>query len=106
MLRFALQPRLSRSGMTLTELSRRTGIPQPSLSRYANGRCDITLRQLGRIAAALKVPPAALLQDRSPTRDLRREIANRGRRGAREDKSWVSRLHHSLCRHYRRVRPA
>jgi transcriptional regulator with XRE-family HTH domain len=91
-------------GITLERLARLTSIPQPSLSRYNTGRCDITLRQLGRIADALGVSLDALVEDTSLTVEFRDTIRRMERTATRSDKAWVTRVMADLQGHYRRAR--
>jgi transcriptional regulator with XRE-family HTH domain len=93
-----------RRGITLQELARRTSIPQPSLSRYNTGRCDITLRQLGRIAQALGVELEALVEKTSLTAEFRDVIRHMERTATRSDKAWVTRVMADLQRHYKQAR--
>lgn len=93
-----------RHGTTITDLARRTSIPQPSLSRYNTGRSDITLRQLGRIALALGVGVEDLVDSNVLTKDLHREIGSVERTALKRDKAWVSGVLADLQQHYRKVR--
>lgn len=93
-----------RRGVTLEQLARLTSIPQPSLSRYNSGRCDITLRQLGRIAQALGVELDELVENTSLTAEFRDTIRGMERTATRSDKAWVTRVMSDLQRHYRRAR--
>ena len=93
-----------RRGITLEQLARLTSIPQPSLSRYNSGRCDITLRQLGRIAQALGVDLDELVENTSLTVEFRGTIRRMEQTATRSDKAWVTRITADLQRHYRRVR--
>lgn len=52
-----------RAGLSLTELSAKTGIPISTLSRYQNGS-DVPSSALQKIADELQVPMSALLQQR------------------------------------------
>jgi transcriptional regulator with XRE-family HTH domain len=51
-------------GLNLHELARLTGISAPALSLIETGKRDLRLTTLVRIAAALRVAPGDLLQDR------------------------------------------
>jgi transcriptional regulator with XRE-family HTH domain len=53
-------------GLSLEQLARLTGISSPALSLIETAKRDARLTTLGRIATALRVPLAALLDDRSP----------------------------------------
>jgi DNA-binding Xre family transcriptional regulator len=60
----ALREERERQGVTLAELSRRTGIDQAALSRLESGRHDNpTLSTLCRVAAALGKRIACVLRD-------------------------------------------
>jgi transcriptional regulator with XRE-family HTH domain len=93
-----------RRGITLEQLARLTSIPQPSLSRYNSGRCDITLRQLGRIAQALGMDLNQLVENTSLTTEFRDTIRRMERTATRSDKAWVTRVTTDLRRHYRLVK--
>jgi transcriptional regulator with XRE-family HTH domain len=93
-----------RRGITLKQLARLTSIPQPSLSRYNSGRCDITLRQLGRIALALGTDLNELVDNESLTAEFHGTIRRMERAATRNDKAWVTRVMADLQRHYRQVR--
>lgn len=90
----------------LTELSRMCGIPQPSLSRYQNGRSDITLRQLNRIVLAVSCDLNDILQEKPDLLDLcLRKLSRRKKNKLfREDKSWVSQVIYDLNKHYSSVK--
>ena len=51
-----------RAGLTQVRLSAATGIDQAAISRMENGRQGITLAQLKRIAVALGLTPADLVE--------------------------------------------
>ncbi len=51
------------AGLTQVQLSEATGIDQASISRMESGKQGITLEYLKRIASALGVEPAVLMQD-------------------------------------------
>lgn len=91
-------------GITLSELSKRTLIPQPSLSRYASGKSNITLRQLSRIALALNVELEEILQNNILTEKYREEISRKERDNRKQDKAWVTRVLCDLQSHYSKVR--
>ncbi len=103
MYRLTLGRACRNSGMTLTELSRRTGIPQPSLSRYAAGRSDITLRQMSRITLALGCDIEDLVEQDSLLSTCAAEIRERENAPGDNDKSWVTSVVVDLTRHYRSV---
>ena len=90
--------------VTLTELARRTSIPQPSLSRYESGRSDITLRQLSRISLALGAAFDEFVEDVSLTSEMKRVIARMRTNKAGADKQWVTRLLADLQEHYSKVK--
>lgn len=56
--------RLAR-GLSQRELAELTGMTKANVSRVENGRQHYTQRSIESIAAALKVPPSALLLNRS-----------------------------------------
>lgn len=91
-------------GITLSELSKRTLIPQPSLSRYASGKSNITLRQLSRIALALNVELEEILQNNILTEKYREEISRKERDNRKQDKAWVTQVLCDLQSHYSKVR--
>ena len=98
MYRLDLKDACSRRGMTLSELAERTGIPQPSLSRYISGRRDITLRQLGRLALALDVGIEDLVREDSLTSLFSRQLRAIERTAVKKDKRWVLSSHDNLQR--------
>ncbi len=51
------------AGLTQVQLSEATGIDQASISRMESGKQGITLEYLKRIASALGVEPAVLMQE-------------------------------------------
>ena len=99
-----LKEACSEKGITLTELARRTGIPQPSLSRYISGGRDITLRQLGRIAVALGVSVHALIENEDFEEEFVEVMQAMERRSVQEDKAGVLYVLENLQRHYHEVR--
>lgn len=50
-----LRRAMSESGHTRYELSKHTGIPQSTLSRFANGVTDMNLATADRLAEFLKI---------------------------------------------------
>jgi DNA-binding Xre family transcriptional regulator len=81
--------------ITLSELSRWTGIARVSLSRYAHGAQDITLGQLFKIASSLGCSLGELVDDREDlaTPAWRKAIRKRSSdRAHKKDKSWVPRV--------------
>ena len=99
-----LKETCARQRITLTELARRSSIPQPSLSRYESGACDITLRQLNRIALALNVGIEQLIHQGTFLQDLRGTIEAMEKSVSRQDKVWVTRVLSDLQEHYRKAR--
>lgn len=63
-LRLNLRPFRERAGLSQAELARRSGVPQPSISRYETGTAPtVRLEHLARIAAVLGVrQPGDLLR--------------------------------------------
>jgi transcriptional regulator with XRE-family HTH domain len=53
-----------KKGITQAKLAQKAGIPQPNLSNIEKGKQDLTVSTLKRIAQALEVPAALLLEDR------------------------------------------
>jgi HTH-type transcriptional regulator, competence development regulator len=53
-------------GLSLKQLARLTGISSPALSLIETAKRDARLTTLARIAAALRVPLASLLDDTAP----------------------------------------
>ena len=62
-------------GLTQSELSRRSGIPQANLSKIEQGRQDPTVSTLVRICRAIGVPPTELFTEEPPAR---RPLLTRG----------------------------
>ncbi len=54
----------TQKGWTQAELAQRAGLAQANLSHIEQGRRDLTVSTLVRLAAALEVRPAELLEDR------------------------------------------
>ncbi len=52
-----------RKGLTQAQLAAKCGIPQPNLSNIEKGKRDLTVFTLVRIAAALGLKPAQLLEE-------------------------------------------
>jgi transcriptional regulator with XRE-family HTH domain len=73
-LRVNLRPFRERAGLSQSELARRSGVPQPAISRYeAGGTPTIRLEHLARLAAALGVRrPGDLLAATPKTKRGRR----------------------------------
>ncbi|RIJ77537.1 helix-turn-helix domain-containing protein [Nakamurella silvestris] len=61
-----------RAGLSQSELSARTGVAQPNIAAYETGRRSPSSDMLGRIFAALRLPPSVLVARR---RDAVLEIA-------------------------------
>ncbi|MBX6169035.1 MAG: helix-turn-helix transcriptional regulator, partial [Thermobispora bispora] len=55
-------------GISLRELARLVGVSPGTISAIENGKTGITIARLSRIASALGVPPAALLEEPPPER--------------------------------------
>ena len=53
------------SGLNLHELARLCGISAPALSLIENGKRDLRISSLFRIASALRIEPTTLLQDQT-----------------------------------------
>lgn len=53
--------RLALDGRSMAWLSEKTGIKQDRLYRLSSGRVEVTLGEVGLIAAALNVPAATFL---------------------------------------------
>lgn len=87
-------------GITMSELSRKSGIPQPSLSRYAAGKSDITLKQLSRIATALGVGLEKIVETDILTEQYEARIKRTERDEQQKDKAWVTAVLCDLQRHY------
>lgn len=49
-------------GWSQAELARRSGVPQPTISRMEAGTESVNLRVLEKLASALEVHPAALIE--------------------------------------------
>lgn len=54
--------RINDSGVTVVWLCGATGIPRSTLTRRLSGHSSFTLNELERIAGALRVPVAGLLE--------------------------------------------
>lgn len=48
-----LRQAIAKSGLSLNELARRTGVPQPTISRFMSGLTDMRLSNAAKIAAEL-----------------------------------------------------
>ena len=64
--------------LNLDQLARLTGISAPALSLIETGKRDARLTTVAKIAAALRVPLSALLDDTSPGPDARTKDASQG----------------------------
>lgn len=53
-------------GLTQAELARRAGIPRPNLSAIEQGRHEVSLQTIRRLAAALQVRPGVLVDGVPP----------------------------------------
>lgn len=67
----ALQVIRERSGLSVSELARRSGVSQPHLSNLERGRRDASPATVKRLAVALDVPILALLADPGAASDAR-----------------------------------
>lgn len=65
-------------GLTLHELALLSGVSSPALSLIENGKRDIRLTSLFRIAGALRVGAGDLLEERSADVPIADELAGRG----------------------------
>ncbi len=61
----------SRKGWTQAELAQKIGIAQANLSNIEKGKRDLTVSTLLRVAAALEVRPAKLLEERPPRKTFK-----------------------------------
>ena len=73
----------SRRGLTLADVSARTGLPVPTLSKLENGRISFTYDKMMQVARGLEIDIAQLLSsetmDAPPMRlNARRSIARKG----------------------------
>lgn len=81
--------------ISLSKLSRSTGIARVSLSRYAHGRQNVTLKQLFKIASFLGCSVSELIDEREDLKspEWQNRIASIQRQcRPQTDKSWVPRL--------------
>ncbi len=91
--------------ITLTELALRSGIPQPSLSRYVTGKSDITLRQLSRLSETLGVDIEDILERKeSFTKKYSHAIYVREKSEQKKEKKWISELLWTLRGHYLKIK--
>jgi len=88
--------------VTISELSRKSGIPQPSLSRYASGKSDITLKQLSRIALALGTGLEKIVETDIVTERYKSRIKRMEEESVRQNKAWVTTVLCDLQRHYKK----
>lgn len=51
-----------RNGISINELAKITGIPQPTLNRYQQGKSEPTLTNLVKIAKALEITVNDLIE--------------------------------------------
>ena len=61
----------SRKGWTQAELAARAGIAQANLSNIEKGKRDLTVSMLVRLAAALEIRPAQLIEEKIPAQTFR-----------------------------------
>lgn len=91
--------------MTLSEMAFKSGIPQPSLSRYSSGKSDITLRQLNRLCTALDLKLNNLLEEKKDfLKNNEKILALKEKQETGSEKAWVSRVMWELNQHYLKVR--
>lgn len=64
--------RLSK-GLTQAELAKRADIPRPNISNIENGRADVSLTSLRRLADALELSLGSLLEKEPPRNVIGRE---------------------------------
>ena len=88
--------------MTMSELSGKSGIPQPSLSRYARGKSDITLKQLSRIALALGVGLEKIVETDIITERYKSRIKRIEKESVQQNKAWVTTVLCDLQKHYKK----
>lgn len=87
--------------ITISQVALKSGIPQPSLSRYISGRSDITLRQLNRLSYALGVGIKELLQEEDSFLEKHKNKIEKYQDNVqKEDKEWVSNVLWDLRKHY------
>ncbi len=60
-IRIKLQEAIKQSGMTQTELAKKTGIIQQSVAQYLSGRAMPALDTFANLCVALDVDPAEIL---------------------------------------------
>jgi transcriptional regulator with XRE-family HTH domain len=60
----------SAAGLSQSELSERSGLPKPTLSRYENGHVLPSLQTLRKLAEALQVSELSLLPGTTPEQDF------------------------------------
>lgn len=70
------------SGFSQSMLERKSGVPKSMLSRYENGHLLPSMRTLRRLADAIGIPAASLLDSDPSLISLDRELARRGIRFA------------------------
>lgn len=79
-------------GVSLTELARWTGIARVSLSRYAHGVQDMTLRQASKVISSLGCRISDLVDDREDLSSpiwriaIRRQAAESAHKGDRSSR--------------------
>ncbi len=61
MIRKRLQEAIKQSGMTQTELAKRTGVIQQSIAQYLSGRAMPAIDTFANLCAVLDVDPADIL---------------------------------------------
>ena len=60
-IRLILQEEIKQSGMTQTELAKKTGVIQQSIAQYLSGRAMPALDTFANLCAVLDVDPAYIL---------------------------------------------
>ncbi len=61
----------SRKGWTQAELAQKIGIAQANLSNIEKGKRDLTVSTLLRVASALEVRPAELIEEETPRKTFK-----------------------------------
>jgi len=74
----AVKNRRKRAGLTLTELSRNSGVSAAMISRIENGQSSASLASLNQIATALSVPVISLFEHTLQSTDINFVRASEG----------------------------
>lgn len=69
---FQLQLTMARKEIGISELSRISGISQPSVSRYVRGKSNPSLKQIGKIAKALEVDVCDIVEKKDTKKEQTR----------------------------------